>query len=65
MCVALAALEAKVQVSGPEGERSILPFAEFHRLPGDAPEKDTNLRPGEIIVSVDLPDQTSRATTPT
>lgn len=56
MCVALAALEAKVQVSGPEGERSI-PFAEFHRLPGDAPEKDTNLRPGEIIVSVDLPDQ--------
>lgn len=56
MCVALAALEAVVQVSGPEGERSI-PFAEFHRLPGDAPEKDTNLRPGEIIVSVDLPDQ--------
>ncbi|MFC6051002.1 FAD binding domain-containing protein, partial [Methylobacterium hispanicum] len=56
MCVALAALEATVQVSGPEGERSI-PFAEFHRLPGDAPEKDTNLRPGEIIVSVDLPDQ--------
>jgi len=56
MCVALAALEAKVQVSGPEGERSI-PFAEFHRLPGDAPEKDTNLRPGEIIVSVDLAQQ--------
>ena len=56
MCVALAALEAKVQVSGPEGERSI-PFAEFHRLPGDHPEKDTNLRPGEIIVSVDLADR--------
>ncbi|GLS55866.1 oxidoreductase [Methylobacterium gregans] len=56
MCVALAALEAKVQVSGPEGERSI-PFAEFHRLPGDQPEKDTNLRPGEIIVSVDLADR--------
>lgn len=56
MCVALAALEATVQVSGPEGERSI-PFAEFHRLPGDQPEKDTNLRPGEIIVSVDLADR--------
>jgi len=56
MCVALAALEATVQVSGPEGERSI-PFAEFHRLPGESPEKDTNLKPGEIIVAVDLPDR--------
>ena len=44
MCVALAALEATVQVSGPQGERSI-PFAEFHRLPGDTPEMDTTLRP--------------------
>jgi xanthine dehydrogenase YagS FAD-binding subunit len=55
MCVALAALEATVQVSGPDGERSI-PFAEFHRLPGDAPERDTNLKPGEIVVAVDLPE---------
>ena len=54
MCVALAALEAVVQVAGPAGERSI-PFAEFHRLPGDAPERDTNLAPGEIVVAVDLP----------
>ncbi|QIJ73718.1 xanthine dehydrogenase family protein subunit M [Methylobacterium sp. NI91] len=54
MCVALAALEATVQVSGPQGDRSI-PFADFHRLPGDAPQKDTNLAPGEIIVAVDLP----------
>ncbi|KAA0121776.1 xanthine dehydrogenase family protein subunit M [Methylobacterium sp. P1-11] len=55
MCIALAALEAKVQVSGPQGDRSI-PFSEFHRLPGDTPEQDTNLAPGEIIVSVDLPE---------
>jgi xanthine dehydrogenase YagS FAD-binding subunit len=56
MCIALAALEAVVRVSGPEGERSI-PFAEFHRLPGNEPEKDTTLKPGEIVVSVDLPAQ--------
>ncbi|GJE29330.1 FAD binding domain-containing protein [Methylobacterium organophilum] len=54
MCVALAALEATVNVTGPEGERAI-PFAEFHRLPGDTPEKDTNLKPGEMILSIDLP----------
>lgn len=53
-CVALAALEAKVRVAGPNGEREI-PFADFHRLPGDTPEKDTNLEPGELILSVDLP----------
>jgi len=54
MAVALAALEAVVQVSGPNGDRSI-PLSEFHRLPGDDPAKDTNLAPGEIIVAVDLP----------
>lgn len=54
MCVALATLEAVVQVSGPNGDRSI-PIADFHRLPGDDPAKDTNLAPGEIIVAVDLP----------
>ena len=55
MCIALAALEATVQVSGPEGDRAI-PFAEFHRLPGNEPEKDTTLKPGEIVVAVDLPE---------
>jgi xanthine dehydrogenase YagS FAD-binding subunit len=54
MCVALAALEAVVRVTGPDGDRAI-PFAEFHRLPGDTPHIDTNLRPGEIITAVDLP----------
>ena len=56
MCVALAALEATVRVNGPEGERS-LPLADFHRLPGDDPSRDTNLKPGEIVVAVDLPEQ--------
>lgn len=54
MCVALAALEATVQVTGPQGARAI-PFAEFHRLPGDTPDIDTNLRGDEIIVAVELP----------
>jgi len=56
MCIALAALEATVQVSGPEGERSIA-FADFHRLPGDDPSRDTTLKPGEMVVAVDLPAQ--------
>ena len=51
MCVAL---DAVVQVQGPKGVRSI-PMAEFHRLPGKTPEVDTNLRPGELITSIDLP----------
>jgi len=54
MCVALAALEATVQVEGPQGPRSI-PFAEFHRLPGDTPQIDTNLRRDELITAIDLP----------
>jgi len=54
MCIALAALEAVVRVTGKSGERSI-PFADFHRLPGDTPDIDTNLRNDEIILSIDLP----------
>ncbi|MCB2377967.1 xanthine dehydrogenase family protein subunit M [Hymenobacter sp. BT635] len=55
MSVALVALDATVLVSGPKGERRI-PFADFHRLPGDTPEKDTNLEKGELITAVDIPD---------
>jgi xanthine dehydrogenase YagS FAD-binding subunit len=55
MSVALVALDAIVQVSGPKGNRSI-PFAEFHRLPGDTPQKDTNLEQGELITAVEIPD---------
>jgi xanthine dehydrogenase YagS FAD-binding subunit len=54
LCVALAALEAKVHVVGPGGERTIA-FADFHRLPGSEPQRDTNLRPAEIITAVELP----------
>ena len=54
MCVALAALAATVQVTGPGGERTIA-FADFHRLPGDTPWLDSNLARDEIITSVTLP----------
>ncbi len=54
MCIALVALDATVNVSGPKGDRTI-PFSEFHRLPGDAPQKDNTLLPGELILSVELP----------
>jgi len=54
MCVALAALEAVVRVTGKNGNRSI-PIADFHRLPGDTPDMDTNLGVNEIILSIDLP----------
>ncbi|APT56080.1 FAD-binding molybdopterin dehydrogenase [Roseomonas gilardii] len=56
MCVALAALEAVVLVTGPQGERTI-PIAAFHRLPGDTPERDTNLGADELITAIDLPAQ--------
>jgi len=54
MSVALAALDATVQVRGPQRARTIA-FAQFHRLPGDRPDLDTTLAPGELITSVDLP----------
>jgi xanthine dehydrogenase YagS FAD-binding subunit len=54
MCVALAALEAEVQVTGPEGDRTI-PFEEFHLLPGKHPEIESSLKKEEIITSIDLP----------
>ena len=54
MCVALAALDAVIRVEGPRGAREI-PITEFHRLPGETPEVDTNLQPDELIVAVDLP----------
>jgi len=54
MCVALAALEARVHVAGPNGER-VIAFSDFHRLPGDTPQLDTNLHPNEIVTAVELP----------
>ncbi len=54
MCVALAALDAKVHVAGPAGERSIA-MTDFHRLPGSTPQRDTNLQADEIVTAVELP----------
>ena len=56
MCVALAALNAKVHVAGPAGERTIA-MADFHRLPGDTPQRDTNLQADEMVTAVELPAQ--------
>jgi xanthine dehydrogenase YagS FAD-binding subunit len=56
MCVALAILEAKIYVTGASGDR-VIAFADFHRLPGDTPHRDTNLNAGEIITAVELPSQ--------
>jgi xanthine dehydrogenase YagS FAD-binding subunit len=54
MAVAMAALDAVVHVNGPRGERDV-PLTDFHRLPGEEPQRDTVLEHGELIVSVDLP----------
>ncbi|MEU8707855.1 xanthine dehydrogenase family protein subunit M [Streptomyces sp. NPDC048565] len=54
MAVALAALDAAVLLRGPEGERTV-PVTDFHRLPGDNPDQDTVIRPGELITEVVLP----------
>ena len=54
MCVALAALDAKVHVTGPSGDRTIA-FPDFHRLPEDTPQTDTTLNPNEIVTAVELP----------
>lgn len=54
MCVALAALEAVVHVEGRAGKRTI-EFADFHRLPADAPERDNQLADDELITAIELP----------
>jgi len=54
MCVALAALDAIVHLQGKGGART-LPLTDLHRLPGDHPEIDTVLEPGELITAVELP----------
>ena len=54
MAVAMSALDAVVEVEGPNGRREIA-ATDFHRLPGDAPQRDNDLQPGEMILSVRLP----------
>lgn len=54
MCVAMAALEAVIHVEGPKGKRTI-PFAEFHKLPGNTPNIENALEVDELVTYVDLP----------
>jgi len=51
----LAALEATVQVQGTDGKTRSIPFTEYHRLPGDTPQKDNNLEHGELITAIEIP----------
>ena len=54
MGVALAALDAQIRILSTGGIR-VVPLTEFHRLPGDRPDLETALEPGELIVSIELP----------
>lgn len=54
MCVAMAALEAVIHTEGPKGKRTIA-FADFHKLPGDTPQIENALEPGELVTYVELP----------
>ena len=55
MCVALAALDAIVKVQGADGKERSIPFADFHLLPGETPERETILPRGELITAIELP----------
>lgn len=55
MAVALAALDAVINVRTATGQERRIPIADFHRLPGDKPEQDTNLAHGELITAIELP----------
>lgn len=55
MCVALSALDAVVKVTGSGNQQRDIAFKDLHRLPGDQPEKDNTLQPGELITAVEIP----------
>ena len=55
MAVAMRALDAAVETVRPDGATRTIPIAELHRLPGDSPEIETTLQPGELITAVTLP----------
>jgi xanthine dehydrogenase YagS FAD-binding subunit len=55
MANALLALDAVVRIKGADGAERTMPLSEFHRLPGDNPQQDTNLQHGELIVAIELP----------
>ncbi|WGF90388.1 FAD binding domain-containing protein [Marinivivus vitaminiproducens] len=52
--VALVALDARIEIAGPEGQRS-MPVADLYRLPGDTPEREFEIGPGDIITAVVVP----------
>ena len=54
MCVAMTVLDATIHVEGPKGSRAV-PIGEFHLLPGDTPQRETVLQPGDLITHVTLP----------
>src|SRR6185369_907523 len=54
MCVAMAALEAAIHIQGPKGTRAVA-FGDFHVLPGNTPQRETVLEPGDLITHVTLP----------
>ncbi|WP_066334267.1 FAD binding domain-containing protein [Azohydromonas lata] len=54
MAVAMAALQARVLLQSARGER-VMPLSDFHRLPGDTPQQDTEIAPDELITAVELP----------
>lgn len=55
MANSLYALDAVVKIRGTNGQERTIPIQDFHRLPGDTPEKDNNLTHGELIVGIDVP----------
>jgi len=55
MANALYALDAVVRIRGTNGQERTIPIQDFHRLPGDTPEKDNNLQHGELIVAIEMP----------
>ena len=55
MAIALAALDATIKVQKSDGTERSIPFADYHRLPGNNPEKDNNLEHGEIVTGIELP----------
>ncbi len=55
MAVAMRVLDARVETVAPNGARRVIPIADFHRLPGNTPQIETSLQPGEMITAVTLP----------
>lgn len=55
MANALYALDASVRVRGTDGRERLIPITDFHRLPGDAPQRDNALEHGELILAIELP----------